>query len=222
MSQPSERLGQSVAELRKLRGMSTRQLADRLDQLGHRIAQSSLSKIEAGKRSVDVDDLVALALALNTTPNRLLFGERAGAEAVRLTPKVITIGHRAWAWANGDFPLTSTYPKDMSEPEILDDFARSARPVDLRLRRQHPALRAARRLAALIDGLLVARSRPAVDGSVVIPDDDLLHHELDSDLWTVPTGYAADPAAVVAQALRRAGREVEELLEESGGPVPSE
>lgn len=226
MKQPAERVGEAVAELRRLRGHTVRSLSTRLEELGCKIPPSGIHKIEHGKRSVDVDELVALALALNTTPNRLLLGERAWVEGVALTPSVATTGHRAWAWANGDFPLTSTYPKTMSEPEVLDDFARSARPVDLRLRRQHPALRAARRLAAIIDGLLVERSRPAVTrdsaGAVVIPDEALLQSDLDSDLWGLPVGSAADPAAVVAQALRRTNREVEELLEEADGEGPSE
>lgn len=222
MTQPSTRVGQSVADLRKLRGLTTRQLSDRLDQLGHRIPQSSISKIEAGKRTVDADDLVALAIALGTTPNRLLFGGRAWTEAVALTPKVSTTGHRAWAWANGDFPLTSTYPDGMTEPEVIDDFWRHARPTDLRLRRQHPASRAARRLAGVIDNLIMFLTSDGSSGALdylPTPDGPELFRRKDPARGRAELELGVDPAAVVGQALRRTNREVDELLAEAGGEV---
>lgn len=226
MEQTSARVGASVAELRRLTGHTVRSLSARLEELGCRIPPSGIHKIENDKRSVDTNELVALAIALRTTPNRLLFGERAWVGGVGLTPTVVTTGHRAWAWANGDFPLVSTYPKSMSQAEVLDEFARHSRPVDLRLRRQHPALRATRRLAAIVDGFLVHLTRsPGLSGWVqeeVVPDAAVLDTEVDSDLWYVPTEGTADPAAVTAQALRRACREVEELLEEAGGKPASE
>lgn len=219
MTTASTRVGQAIAEIRKSRGMTAQQLSDRLDQLGRRIAQSSISKIEAGKRSVDVDDLVALAIALRTTPNRLLFGERAGTDGVALTPTVSTTGHRAWAWASGDYPLTSTYPKEMSEAEVVDDYLRFARPVDFRLRRSHPAARAARRLAGVIDNLIMFLTTDGGGDLDYLPTPgaaepfrvkDPAQARADLDL-------GVDPAAVVSQALRRTNREVEELLEEAGG-----
>ncbi|WP_431881547.1 helix-turn-helix domain-containing protein [Micromonospora chalcea] len=221
MTQPSLRVGQSVAELRRARGLTTRALSDRLDEIGRRIPQSSLSKIEAGKRAVDVDDLVALAIALRTTPNRLLFGPRAGIEPVSLTPTYTTTGHRAWAWANGEYPLTSTYPKDMIPEEVWDEWNRSAHPVDFRLRRSHPAARAARRLAAMVDAFVMFL---ASDGSgeleyVATPGGDEPFRRKDPaqggrDLFM---GENPDPAAIVDDALRRATREVGDLIQEAGG-----
>jgi transcriptional regulator with XRE-family HTH domain len=48
------------------------ELSERLAALGRPILPSGLSKIEQGTRRVDVDDLVALADALETVPSRLL------------------------------------------------------------------------------------------------------------------------------------------------------
>lgn len=222
MTQPSARVGQSVAELRRSRGLTTRALSERLDELGHRIPQSSISKIEAGKRTVDADDLVALAIALGTTPNRLLFGDRAGINGVALTPKVSTTGHRAWAWATGQFPLTSTYQEGMTEPEIFDDFSRHTRPLDFRLRRQHPAARAAHRLAGVIDNLIMFLTS---DGAgqldyVPTPGEEQPFRRKDPARGRSELALGADPVALVDQALRRANTEITELLSEAGGEVP--
>jgi hypothetical protein len=47
----------------------------------------SISKIETTDRRIDVDDLVALAVALDTTPNRLLLpGAVSGTDDVELAP----------------------------------------------------------------------------------------------------------------------------------------
>lgn len=52
--------------------MSLRDLSAQLDELGHRLLPSALSKIETGERRIDVDDLAALALALGSTPHILM------------------------------------------------------------------------------------------------------------------------------------------------------
>lgn len=57
-------------------GLSQRGLADRLAAEGRPMQPSAVSKVEAGDRRVDVDDLVALAAALETTTSYLLTGER--------------------------------------------------------------------------------------------------------------------------------------------------
>ena len=61
-----------VRRLREQRGLSLQALSERLQTVGRPILPSGLSKIEAGDRRVDVDDLVALAEALGTVPDDLL------------------------------------------------------------------------------------------------------------------------------------------------------
>ena len=58
------RVGRRLNELRRERGLTLGDLADKLKELGRPILLSALSKIEKGQRRVDVDDLVALALAV--------------------------------------------------------------------------------------------------------------------------------------------------------------
>nr|WP_062336140.1 helix-turn-helix transcriptional regulator [Herbidospora sakaeratensis] len=53
-------------------GLSYEGVVARLQLQGHYATQQLLSRIELGQRRVDVDDLVALAAALDTTPAELL------------------------------------------------------------------------------------------------------------------------------------------------------
>jgi transcriptional regulator with XRE-family HTH domain len=57
-------------------------LSDRLVAVGRPILASGLSKIEAGTRRVDVDDLVALAEAMWATPDDLLTAPDAAPKVV--------------------------------------------------------------------------------------------------------------------------------------------
>ena len=61
-----------VAELRKRRGWDQKRLAELVTEAGRPMSASMVGKIEAGARRVDVDDLVALAFALEVSPARLL------------------------------------------------------------------------------------------------------------------------------------------------------
>lgn len=127
-------VGQRVAkEVARLRGRTTvRELSARLAKLGRPILPSGITKIEQGKRRVDVDDLVALAVALQVTPTRLLLGppptdgtahdpahdevwersewvdengtKRSGV-ALRLAPDLTLEPWDAWSWGLGDSPL---------------------------------------------------------------------------------------------------------------------
>lgn len=64
-----------AAELRRLRQqqrLTLKEVSDRLSAIGRPKLPSSVSRVEEGLLRVDVDDLVAFALALGTTPNHLL------------------------------------------------------------------------------------------------------------------------------------------------------
>ncbi len=62
----------NVSKFRKLRGLTLRELAERLEQGGRKMAHNTISEIERGARRVDVDDLTALAAALDVAPVDLL------------------------------------------------------------------------------------------------------------------------------------------------------
>lgn len=62
----------AVAELRKRRGWDQKRLAELVTEAGRPMSASMVGKVEAAARRVDVDDLVALAFALEVSPARLL------------------------------------------------------------------------------------------------------------------------------------------------------
>ncbi|MFR3225869.1 MAG: helix-turn-helix domain-containing protein [Blautia massiliensis (ex Durand et al. 2017)] len=64
-------LGRTVRELRKKRGLSQETLAERSG-----ISLSFLGHIERGTRKMSLETLVALADALDATPNALLTGQK--------------------------------------------------------------------------------------------------------------------------------------------------
>jgi len=75
------RIGKAVIDnlnrIRKDRGLTLVQLSDRTEETGRKLSISALSLIATGKRRVDVDDLWALAVALQTTPYDLMGIESA-------------------------------------------------------------------------------------------------------------------------------------------------
>jgi transcriptional regulator with XRE-family HTH domain len=100
------RVAANIRALREDRRLTLDDLSNRLYALGRPIQRSGLSKIESGDRRVDTDDLVALALALDVTPNRLLLPGRSETEAeVELTAGARPVAlpwNLAWRWACGE------------------------------------------------------------------------------------------------------------------------
>jgi transcriptional regulator with XRE-family HTH domain len=108
----------NVRRLRARAGLKQEELAERLRELGRPILATGLSKIEKNQRSVDVDDLVALALALKANPNALLLPPLL-TEPVRLSESTSARWTEAWQWAAGDVPL----PADRPEVHHLSQLA---------------------------------------------------------------------------------------------------
>lgn len=100
-----QRVGQRLRELRQERGLTLAALEEKLADLGRPILLSALSKIEKGQRRVDVDDLVALAQALDVSPNLLILPSPHGPEVeVALTESTSLDVDAAWTWAVKDRP----------------------------------------------------------------------------------------------------------------------
>lgn len=117
----SQRVARNLPALRRERGLSTYALSEKLADIGWSLHPTALTRIEAGERRVDVDDLAALAVALDVSMNRLLLptdvisivppdGEGAPyvASVVPLPDQyVVTSETRAewadmWRWATGE------------------------------------------------------------------------------------------------------------------------
>jgi transcriptional regulator with XRE-family HTH domain len=166
--------------------MSLGQLSEELGKLGRPILASGLSKIETGERRVDVDDLVALAVALDVSPSRLLLpGEQpqplTGADLtwekvsrhgkVQLTPAREAEWGQAWAWACGESPLSGVDVQGEWRAENHPQGDRRITPQDVeRLSRQ-----AEEAAAALTAGLQALRdagfdARPPKGSQASDPD----------------------------------------------------
>ena len=85
--------------------MGQTELAQRVSDLGVPLRVNSISRLENGTRVADVPELLALAVALDVAPNRLLLTADANDEPVELTPNLSVAARWAWRWAAGDRPL---------------------------------------------------------------------------------------------------------------------
>jgi transcriptional regulator with XRE-family HTH domain len=103
----------AAARVRRLRaesGLTFKDLSARLEALGRPIPVLGLSRMEKGERRIDADDLIALALALDVTPNRLMLPDtdaRSSSAAHALTPAVSGRPQQLWAWAQGEEPIAT-------------------------------------------------------------------------------------------------------------------
>ncbi|MGW2126265.1 helix-turn-helix domain-containing protein [Streptomyces sp. NPDC001758] len=96
----------NVRRVRKGRALTVYELADRLASGNHSIAASAISKIERGERQVTVDDLLALACALDVSPSALLLPLDDSPEtAVEITGRGTVPADVAWDWVDGRRPL---------------------------------------------------------------------------------------------------------------------
>lgn len=97
---------ENMKRLRVAQGLSLRELADVLKENRHVIAHSGLSKIENKTRRVDVDDLMAIAVALGVPPLALLLPiARSPYDNVELSGWGSEIVLNAWKWATTGSPL---------------------------------------------------------------------------------------------------------------------
>jgi hypothetical protein len=123
----------NVEELRHVRNLSLRALSDRLAEIGRPILPIGLSRLSQGKRRVDADDLVALAVVLGVSPVSLLLPRDQPWDAeIELSPEVHQKQWVAWRWAALEIPLPPEVAGDAREiitpGEKLADFQHHSRP----------------------------------------------------------------------------------------------
>ena len=122
-------VAENVSRLMKARGLTTQGLSDRLSKLGRPIPATGITKIVQKKspRRVYVDDLMALALALDVTPLTLLLpGENLGArQSVTGDERIAGL---YWDWALGNGPLGA----GLDDEDAWLDYQRHAIPQGYR------------------------------------------------------------------------------------------
>ncbi len=100
----------NVARFRKGQGLTLRQVADRMAEVGRPITHTAVSDIENRARRVDSDDLVALALVLGVAPSSLLMPHTTPSATGSATQVEVTgAGERSardvWDWLRTDAAL---------------------------------------------------------------------------------------------------------------------
>ncbi|HZN80480.1 MAG TPA: helix-turn-helix transcriptional regulator [Mycobacterium sp.] len=99
----------NVARVRNRQGLTLRDVADRLAGIGRPMAHNTVSEIERGARRVDVDDLMALAVALGVSPVTLLMPAVHSVEPqddVESTGVAVPVpAERLWEWLTAEYPL---------------------------------------------------------------------------------------------------------------------
>jgi len=149
----------NVNSVRDRRGLSQQQLAARLGELGRPMQASAVAKIESGARRVDVDDLAALAVALNVAVARLLVPDGGEDELVFVVPAFSVPADSAWAWATGERRL-ATEDDDLLDPVVQErdlDFI-AERPRWKRLRDEQLLAKAARHVSWVVGKILRAET----------------------------------------------------------------
>jgi 8-oxo-dGTP pyrophosphatase MutT (NUDIX family) len=139
----------NLQEIRRVRGLTYKELSARLEKLGRPIPTLGLSRIEKGTRRVDTDDLAALALALGVSPASLMLPRtETEDEPVQLTEELEVSAKYAWAWADSrgaiDVPgvaegredfrpwwLTRGVLRESQLPEMERQLAEQQRQLDL-------------------------------------------------------------------------------------------
>ncbi|OBJ43113.1 hypothetical protein A5621_00880 [Mycobacterium colombiense] len=102
----------NIQRLRQAQNLGYTKLARVLEEIGRPIPDLGLRRIEAGDRRVDVDDLMALAVALGVSPVTLLMPSVhtvAPQEAVNATALALPApAERLWEWLTAQGPLLGT------------------------------------------------------------------------------------------------------------------
>lgn len=120
----AETVSANVKRLRTKQNLGLRGLSTKLGEVGRPLGHSAIDQIEKGTRRVDVDDLMALAVALEVSPSTLLMPNAENAE-----DQVYATGweHAAdaaqvWGWLQTDVSLGWRDRPDISAERALPAF----------------------------------------------------------------------------------------------------
>ena len=131
---PGPAMRNVIANVRRRREelrVSQAELSQRLSALGRPIRATGLHRLETGRRRVDADDLVALALALEVSPITLFMPWESSEGVVQLTEAVSAPTPIAWEWVRGIRPLE--LPDDQLDADYAEQsFQRRALPREAR------------------------------------------------------------------------------------------
>ncbi|MFE7648687.1 hypothetical protein [Streptomyces phaeoluteigriseus] len=160
-----QRVAENLAAVRKARGWTMPRLRDEMTAAGRHLPATGVIKTESGERRVDVDDLVAFAVALNVSPLTLLLPESWGDDEVWLTDRRRVESRTAWLWGQGLAPAVDAGLDvgDQAAYKAAEDFRALALPAERRRAVEHPANREAQELAEMVARLVQTAERDGDD-----------------------------------------------------------
>jgi len=170
----TRRVAANVKALRVERGLSLDELSERLAILGRPIIKTGLSKLERGERGADVDDLMALSLALLVTPNRLLLEPDADGTMLQISdnPTLLFSARQTWAWSCGEAAWgdRSGHPSTLFDGIALYDFQTINRPHDVPVRLTVDQWRELEPWQKRLDELRDEMTEAGADFRALVPD----------------------------------------------------
>ncbi|MEV7125888.1 hypothetical protein [Streptomyces sp. NPDC093260] len=164
-----DRVRANVERIREARNMSKRELSEATALLKRPIPPLGMSRLAAGTRRVDADDLVVLALALNVSPLTLLLPDSWSDDDVWLTERRRVQSRTAWLWGQGLTPAVDADPEadDQAAYKAAEEFRALALPAERRRAAEHPANREAQELAEMVTRLVQTAERDGDDPAKV-------------------------------------------------------
>jgi hypothetical protein len=134
-----ETVRSNIKRIRENQRIPVTELSARLRDLGRPIPTLGIHRIEDGQRRVDVDDLVAFAVALSVSPPSLLMpNAETIEETVTFTgnPEPLSAG-KAWSWFRGSLPISGEKSPISGEESPTASFMAHAWPLWDRTRVRH-------------------------------------------------------------------------------------
>lgn len=177
-----EVVGQTLKLLREQNGLTQQQVATALGEHGSRLDPTAVGRIEKGTRDVRVDELLALAAALEVSPSRLVaptFGN-----VLRFGPHRLT-ATQVVAWLSGDTAALSRTTLNLAEVSdevranrLLSDLAEELRMLDVatkakdRLAAYWVIARTQQTLAALMEQMMTDDELGTITSNYSLVDED--------------------------------------------------
>jgi transcriptional regulator with XRE-family HTH domain len=158
---PGAIFGRRVKEERERQRLSQEEVVRRLAGLDRPMDRSNLGRIERGETTGQLDNVIALALALGCSPIHLML-PRDDEEEVEMAPKRSLSAADARAWLRGSKILDDgdpiAYIAAMSEEDQRAVVLAGVSPLALALTSEKTKAKAAESLRAAVDDVLSGRA----------------------------------------------------------------
>lgn len=134
---PTEAVASRVRQLRRTRGWTAEELADRMTEVGIPWNQPVVSRLETGKReSISLAEVLALAYILDVAPIHLFVPIDPGEAEYQVVPSREIAVHAAREWIRGQAPLPGGDVRQYFSEVPVEEYAAASAAYMERLRRR--------------------------------------------------------------------------------------